>query len=154
MNSLPLAATPTAPGAGKNRCAPHFIPVSAWRIGVSINLKGPRAKLAALIVALRGCCKQSTGVREGRGSPGLDDDAQLPPADCVQQGCDRRHEIWGGSEKAGGRPGHRSASREQARVVVDATQAPRRRGAPSNGRPLYVASVRQMIISAGWRGKR
>jgi len=28
------------------------------------------------------------------------------------------------------------------------------RGAPSNGRPLYVASVRQMIISAGWRGKR
>ena len=28
------------------------------------------------------------------------------------------------------------------------------RGAFSNGRPLYVASVRQMIISAGPRGKR
>ena len=28
------------------------------------------------------------------------------------------------------------------------------RGAPSNGRPLYVASVRQMIISARLRGKR
>ena len=28
------------------------------------------------------------------------------------------------------------------------------RGASSNGRPLYVASVRQMIISAGRRGKR
>jgi hypothetical protein len=28
------------------------------------------------------------------------------------------------------------------------------RGTLSNERPLYVASVRQMIISAGWRGKR
>ena len=28
------------------------------------------------------------------------------------------------------------------------------RGALRNERPLYVASVRQMIISAGWRGKR
>src|ERR1700726_1550617 len=28
------------------------------------------------------------------------------------------------------------------------------RGAVSNDRPLYVVSVRRMIISAGWRGKR